>query len=88
LLVARRCFFWSRITGIGTNYFIKNKILAPNRFTADSQINFLIGVEGAHRLLLGAAFFGHELHELALIILVKIKYLLRMVLPLIRRLIP
>jgi hypothetical protein len=44
----------------------------------------LIGVEGADRLLLGAAFFGHELQELALIILVKIKYLLRMALPPIR----
>jgi hypothetical protein len=49
------------------------------------QIHSLRGVVGANRLLLGDAFFGHEL---ALIILVKIKYLLRMVLPLIRRLIP
>jgi hypothetical protein len=44
----------------------------------------LIGVVGANRMLLGTAFFGHELHELALIILLKIKYLLRMSLPLIR----
>jgi hypothetical protein len=44
----------------------------------------LIGAVGANRLLLGAAFFGHELHELAPIILVKIKYLLRMALLLIR----
>jgi hypothetical protein len=57
-------------------------------FTADSQINSLIGVVAANRLLLGAAFFGHELHDLAPIILLKIKYLLRMALPLIRRLIP
>jgi hypothetical protein len=44
----------------------------------------LIGVVGATRLFIGAAFFGHELHELALIILLKIKYLLRMALLLIR----
>jgi hypothetical protein len=77
--------FWPRITRISTNHFSKDKILAPNGFTADSQINSLIGVVGANRLLLGDAFFGHEL---ALIILLKIKYLLRMVLPPIRRLIP
>jgi hypothetical protein len=38
--------------------------------------------------LLGDAFLGYEFHELVLIILLKIKYLLRMVLLLIRRLIP
>jgi hypothetical protein len=48
----------------------------------------LIGAVGANRLLLGAAFFGQELQELTLIILLKIKYLPRMVLPLIRKLIP
>jgi hypothetical protein len=73
--------FWPRIS---TNHFSKDKILAPNGFTADSQINFLIGVVGANCLMLDDAFLGHELHELALIILVKIKYLLRMALPLIR----
>jgi hypothetical protein len=86
-LLLGAAFFWPRIARISTNHFSEDKILAPNGFIADSQINFLIGVVGATRLLLGAAFFGHELHELALIILVKIKYLLRMVLPLIRRLI-
>jgi hypothetical protein len=35
-------------------------------------------------ILRDGIFFGHELHELAPIILVKIKYLLRMALPLIR----
>jgi hypothetical protein len=86
-LVASCSFFWPRIARISTNHFSKNKILAPNGFTADSQINSLIGVVGANRLLLAAAFFGHELDELVLIILLKIKYLLPIVLPLIRRLI-
>jgi hypothetical protein len=67
---------------------LKTAILTPNGFTSDSQINSLIGVVGANRLLLGAVFFAHEMLELALIILLKIKYLLRMVLPLIRKLIP